>query len=39
MSPGAHNKKTGPDALRTAENMSGSAKLKNGSGRPRYSRK
>jgi hypothetical protein len=28
--------KTGPDALGTAENESGSAKLENGTRRPRY---
>jgi hypothetical protein len=39
MSPGAQNLKTGPDALVTAKNMSGSAKLENGSRRPRYRRK
>jgi hypothetical protein len=38
MSPGAQSMKTGPDALRTAENVSGSAKHENESGRPRYRR-
>jgi hypothetical protein len=36
MSPRAQNMKTGPDVLGTAENESGSAKLKNGTRRPRY---
>jgi hypothetical protein len=36
MSPGAQNMKTRPDALRTAENVSGSAKHENGTRRPRY---
>jgi hypothetical protein len=36
MSPGAQNMKTGPDVLDTAENESGSAKLENGTRRPRY---
>jgi hypothetical protein len=31
--------KTGPDALRTAENLSGSAKLENGTRRRQYRRK
>jgi hypothetical protein len=39
ISLGAQNMKMGPDALGTAENMSGSAKYENGTGRPRYRRK
>jgi hypothetical protein len=39
MSPGAPNMKMGPDALRTAENVSGSAKHENGTLRPRYHQK
>jgi hypothetical protein len=35
-SPGAQNMKTGPDALGTAENESGSAKHENDTRRPRY---
>jgi hypothetical protein len=38
-SPSAQNKKTGPDALGTAENESGHAKHENGTGLPRYHRK
>jgi hypothetical protein len=34
--PGTQNVKTGPDALDTAENESGSAKVENGTRRPRY---
>jgi hypothetical protein len=34
--PGAENKKTGRDALGTAEKESESAKHENGTGRPRY---
>jgi hypothetical protein len=36
MSPDAQNMKIGVDALATAENESGSAKLKNGTRRPQY---
>jgi hypothetical protein len=36
---GAQNIKTGPVALGTTENMSGSAKHENGTGRPRYRQK
>jgi hypothetical protein len=36
MSPGAQNMKTGPDALGTAENVSGSAKYEKGIWCPRY---
>jgi hypothetical protein len=39
MSPGAQNIKTGPDALGTAENESGIAKLENGTRRTRHRRK
>jgi hypothetical protein len=39
MSSGGQNKKTGPDAIVTAENMSRSAKHENGTGRARYHRK
>jgi hypothetical protein len=38
-SPGAQNVKTGRDALGTAENEFGSAKLENGIRRPWYRRK
>jgi hypothetical protein len=38
-SPGAQNMKTGPDALGTAENEFGSAKLVNGTRHPRCRRK
>jgi hypothetical protein len=38
-SPGGQNMKTGPDALDTAENEYGSAKIENGTRRPRYLRK
>jgi hypothetical protein len=38
-SPGEQNTKTGPDALGTAENVSGSAKEENGTRRPRFRRK
>jgi hypothetical protein len=34
--PGAQKMKTGPDALGIAENVPGSAKDDNGTGRPRY---
>jgi hypothetical protein len=37
--PRVQNIKTGPDALRTTKNMSGSIKHDNGIGRPRYHRK
>jgi hypothetical protein len=36
---GAQNVKTGPDALGTAENESGTTKDENGTRRPRYCRK
>jgi hypothetical protein len=36
MSLGAQNMQTGPDVLGTVENESGSAKLENGTRRPRY---
>jgi hypothetical protein len=39
MSPGAQNRKTGPDAPGTAENEYGSAKQENQIGRPWYRRK
>jgi hypothetical protein len=39
MSPDAQNMKTGPDALGTAENESGSAKHEKGTRRPPYRRK
>jgi hypothetical protein len=39
MSPGAQNMKTGPDALGTVENESGSVKKENEIQRPRYRRK
>jgi hypothetical protein len=39
MSLGTQNMKTGPDALGTIENDSGSAKHENGTRRPRYRRK
>jgi hypothetical protein len=39
MSMGAQNVKKGPDALGTAENESGSAKLKNRTRHHRYRRK
>jgi hypothetical protein len=39
MSPRAQNMKTGPDALHTAENESGSAKYENGTRRTRHRRK
>jgi hypothetical protein len=39
MSLGAQNMKTGPDARGIAEDVSGSAKHKNGTRRPRYRRK
>jgi hypothetical protein len=39
MSMSAQNVKKGPDALGTAENGSGRAKLKNGTSHPRYRRK
>jgi hypothetical protein len=39
MSSEAQNIKTGPDALGTAENESGRAKVENGTRRPRYRRK
>jgi hypothetical protein len=38
-SPDAQNMKTGPDALDTGKNLSGSAKHENWTGRPRYRRK
>jgi hypothetical protein len=38
-SRGAQNMKTGPDALKTAENESGSEKHENGTRRPQYRRK
>jgi hypothetical protein len=37
--PGAQNMKMGPDALDTAENMTGSEKHEHGKERPRYRRK
>jgi hypothetical protein len=39
MSPGAQNMKTGPDALGTVENESGSAKHEYGTQGPRYRQK
>jgi hypothetical protein len=39
MSQGAQDMKTGPDALGTAENESGSAKHENGTRLPRHRRK
>jgi hypothetical protein len=39
MSPGAQNMEVGHDALDTAENVSESAKLENGTRRCRYRRK
>jgi hypothetical protein len=39
MSPGAQNMKTGPNALVSAENMSGSGKHENGTRRIRHRRK
>jgi hypothetical protein len=39
MSLGAQNMKTGPGAIGTAQNESGSAKHENGTRRPRYRRK
>jgi hypothetical protein len=38
MSSGAQNMKNAPGALRTAKNVFGSAKLGNGTQRPRYHR-
>jgi hypothetical protein len=39
MIPGAQSMKTGPDALGTAENVSGRAEHENGISRPHYRRK
>jgi hypothetical protein len=39
MIPGVQNKKMGPDALGTAENMSGSGKHENKTRRPWYGQK
>jgi hypothetical protein len=39
MNPGVQNMQTGPDALETVKNESGSAKYANETRRPRYHRK